>query len=127
MSDLVKAWKNGKRGKFRRVDGGKLKFIRSEDGVVEKDADPGFVTDTPTCLCKVTDPCGCGKRPKGEMQVEKAEEPSPATCDCSHPGVCKDDVDCPCDCTEHETCVHRAETLTKALDHLISALEARPA
>lgn len=38
MSDLSKAWKNGKRGKFRRIDGGKLKFIRSEDGKVEKDA-----------------------------------------------------------------------------------------
>jgi hypothetical protein len=42
MSDLVKAWKDGKRGKFRRIDGGKVAFIRSDDGKVEKDGSCAF-------------------------------------------------------------------------------------
>jgi hypothetical protein len=74
VSELLKAWKSGKRGKFRRVDGGKLKFIRSEDGVVEKEAgvtttagmveDMGepaagvALTDKPKVKCPV---CGLAK------------------------------------------------------------------
>lgn len=121
MSELLKAWKNGKRGKFRRVDGGKLKFIRSDDGKVEKTTDPGFVTDTDSCLCKAGAKCGCGKVPKDESGVVKNE----STCDCTHEGVCKDDVNCDCDCTDRATCTHRAETAVEKVDSLIHTLEAR--
>lgn len=39
MEDLFKAYnEKGEQGKFRRIDGGKVKFIRSKDGVVEKEA-----------------------------------------------------------------------------------------
>lgn len=121
MSELLKAWKNGKRGKFRRIDGGKLKFIPSDTGVVEKEADPGFATDTDSCLCKDGKSCACNKMPKDESGVVKNE----TTCDCTHEGVCKDDVDCACDCTDRATCAHRAESAVEKLDTLIATLETK--
>jgi len=113
MSELIKAFKNGKRGKFRRIDGGKLKFIRSDTGKVEKDLDPIHTTDTASCVCKSGDACTC--------DLKKNE----ATCDCTHEGVCKDDVDCDCDCTDRKTCSHRAESMVEKLDHLILSLETK--
>lgn len=68
MSELLKAWRNGKRGKFRRIDGGKLKFIRSADGVVEKQttSTAGMAADlgTPAADVHMTDKakvCACGQ------------------------------------------------------------------
>lgn len=118
MSELIKAWKNGKRGKFRRVDGGKLKFIRSDDGKVEKTTDAGFVTDTASCVCKAGDACSCD-------MAKDAVAKNEATCDCTHEGVCKDEVACECDCTDPDTCTHRAASMVEKIDVLIAALETK--
>ncbi len=147
MSDhesVSKAIKNGKRGKFRRVDGGKMKFIRSEDGVVEKDVTSAAGHDAAIgspaaevmatsgakkakALCK----CGTGMEKCGCKKVEK----NASTCDCTHEGVCKEDANCNCDCTDRETCRYRisddakdeGSDPIKALDAVVKALAARAA
>lgn len=101
MSELLKAWRGGKRGKFRRIDGGKLKFIRS-DGVIEKEA-PDPSVEAAVCACKSDKLCKCGNVSKDA-----------STCDCTHEGVCKDDVECDCGCTDRATCSHRADAVEKA-------------
>lgn len=127
MSDLIKAWKNGVRGKYRRVDGGKVKFIRSNDNVVEKEAvtASGYAGDmgSPDADVMMTEEgeCKCGRK-KGKpctcntSEVSKSECPHGNGEDC---GLCKE----ACDCEDVEKCACKA----KALDSLIKALEERVA
>ena len=149
MTELLKAWRNGKRGKFRRVDGGKVKFIRSHDGVVEKDAtttaglasDMGSpaaevsLTDIPCAKCGVAK-CSCVAKSCDCLEkvctckVEKHE-----ACVCTHDGLCKDAAECDCNCTDRATCDHKGnaavpllasspETMAK-VDDLIKTLESK--
>ena len=93
MDSISKAFKNGKRGKFRRIDGGKLKFIRSHDGKVEKDATSAAGMDAQLgspaaevmatsgakksktkCQCgSALEKCGCKTVAKHDRDDEKCE------------------------------------------------------
>lgn len=126
MEDLFKAYKDGKRGKFRRVDGGKVKFIRSEDGVVEKNttssADAWAQLDTPSAEVQATDGmkpkkvCKCTFMQKcSEHSVTKAQPPVHPICEgCGMPmPLCKcGDVEKEadsCDCKHEGVCKEAAD------------------
>lgn len=103
MSDLSKAWKDGERGKYRRVDGGKIAFIRSKDGKVMKTEESDAVHETDTKKA-----CWCGE--KGcTKHLSKG-------CLCKHEGVCKGYALCKCECEEGK------QSPRKILDDLVEKL-----
>lgn len=128
MSELLKAFKNGKRGKFRRIDGGKLKFIRSEDGVVEKDvtstagmeaqlgspAAEVHRTDTPGVKCRE---CGVAKCTclKKEFPAEREAHAQDGVEICKFHGAEKEKCECgkvekaACDCEHPGLCKDAAD------------------